>query len=318
MPVDLAGQHGGDDAGAQYRRLAAARGADDGQQAAGREPPEDVFARPPRGRRRSAGRRARTPAGRGTGTRRRAAACSGPGPRGRGSAPGAPSPRSRCGPRSTSSQPSGQVSRRRARGRRREEDLAAVGLTAHARGEVDGRAEVVGVRGARPRRCADPKRAAMRSPAGHGSSAAAHGSQRRAASSAAGAESNTETVESPSPIDLRKRPPRASTCVGDQLVVAHERLGHRRGIVLPQRGRAFDVGEQNVTTPVGSAAPQPRAGARRARPASPGGERDRSPARGGSRPRAAPPAPGRCPPRTGSTPAGASPVSSANAVAASA
>ena len=42
QPADLAGTHGGSDARAQNGRLAAARCADDREQPAGREPPDDL------------------------------------------------------------------------------------------------------------------------------------------------------------------------------------------------------------------------------------------------------------------------------------
>ena len=44
---------------------------------------------------------------------------------------------------------------------------------------------------------------------------------------------------------------------GDDLVVAHERLGHRRGIALPQRRRALDVGQAERHHAGRQAAPQP-------------------------------------------------------------
>ena len=66
---DLARPHRRDDAGAQHRRLAAPRGADDGEQPPGRQPRRSARRRPPRGRRSSRGPRARRRAGRGTGNR---------------------------------------------------------------------------------------------------------------------------------------------------------------------------------------------------------------------------------------------------------
>ena len=93
-------------------------------------------------------------------------------------------------------------------------------------------------------------------PAGHGSAASARAAA-SAAATASGAESNTETVESPSPIDPMRRPPCARHAVGDQLVVAHERLRHRRRIGSHSAVEPSMSDRQNVTTPVGSAAAQP-------------------------------------------------------------
>ena len=78
-----------------------------------------------------------------------------------------------------------------------------------------------------------------------------------AASSACGRGSNTETVESPSPIDFRNRPPCASTCSAissswrtSASAIAAGSLSH--SAVEPSMSD-----RQNVITPVGSAAPQP-------------------------------------------------------------
>ena len=123
---------------------------------------------------------------------------------------GAPSPLSRCGPRSTSEQPSGRCPRDELAVTEERKISPPSACARSARGEVHARAEVVARRAARPRRCGCPS--ARRC----GSRAAtprrpAPGWRRARRRPRRGAESKTETVESPSPIDLIRLPPRAST-----------------------------------------------------------------------------------------------------------
>ena len=139
-----------------------------------------------------------------------------------------------------------------------------------------------------------------------------------AASIAAGAESKTETVESPPPIALIRLPPRAWTASAissswrtSASAIASGWDSH--SAVEPSRSE-----QQNVTTPVGNPAAQP---ARRRSTNSPGvfGRRAGSvamPSRIAASSCSA--CAGSTPSHAGSTPAGAEPVSSANAVAASA
>jgi len=42
--------------------------------------------------------------------------------------------------------------------------------------------------------------------------------------------------------------------VAQQLVVTRQRGAHRVGVLLPESGRAFEIGDRNVTVPVGSPA----------------------------------------------------------------
>ena len=95
------------EAGAQYRGLAAARRADDGEQPAGCDAARRGPRPPLRGRRRWRGRRPRTRAGRGTGTRL-ADGVRTPGPSRARTRSRDPASVSRCRPRSTSEQPSGR------------------------------------------------------------------------------------------------------------------------------------------------------------------------------------------------------------------
>ena len=164
-PVDLAGAHGGDDAGAQQRGLAAARRADDGEQPAGREPADRRRPRPPRGRRRSGGRpasKAEQAAVRALGRRRRRST---PGPASADALRRADAP-SRCGPRSTSEQPSGRcpATSSPVTADRKIWPPSACARTRAAR--LTRRADVV-ARAARPRPCAGPsaRRCESRRPA---------------------------------------------------------------------------------------------------------------------------------------------------------
>ena len=86
-PGDLAGARGGDEAGAQHRGLAAARGADDGEQPAGREPADEsaTTSSRPKKKRAVAGLEGEQAAVRAVGDRRRRVGR--PGPRARGCAP---------------------------------------------------------------------------------------------------------------------------------------------------------------------------------------------------------------------------------------
>ncbi len=162
-----------------------------------------------------------------------------------------------------------------------------------------------------------PQRAAMRMPGGHCSAASARLAA-SAASTAAGAESNTETVESPSPIDLIRLPPRASTASAISSSWRTSASAIASGCDSHSAAEPSMSEQQNVTTPVGSAADQP---ARRRSTSSPGvfGRRAGSvaiPSRIAASSCSA--CAGSNPSQSGSTPAGAEPVSSANAVAASA
>ena len=145
IPATSPARDGGHQAGAQDRGLAAARGADDGQQTPGREPARPARRRPPRGRRRSArssGSKASRPRyGHSVaGERRRT-----PGPASAWIGSGVAIPFSRCGPRSTSDAALRQVAGDDLRRDLRQEDLPAVGLGAQPRREADRRAAVVRV-----------------------------------------------------------------------------------------------------------------------------------------------------------------------------
>jgi len=157
----------------------------------------------------------------------------------------------------------------------------------------------------------------MRRPSGQVSAASARVAA-SAASSAWGAESNTETVESPSPIDLMTLPPRDST---RSPMISSWRTSASAIAPGSESHIAVDPSMsdmQKVMKPVGSAAPQP---ARRRSTSSPGvaGRCAGSVARPR---RIAASSCSTCsrsmPSHDGCTPDGGDPVSSANAVAASA
>ena len=85
---------------------------------------------------------------------------------------------------------------------------------------------------------------------------------------ACAAVSKTETVESPSPIDLRKRPPCASTActIGSSWRTSAEAM--TSGCCSQSAVEPSMSVRQKVTTPVGSDSPSRPAGARRIRPGS--------------------------------------------------
>jgi hypothetical protein len=154
--------------------------------------------------------------------------------------------------------------------------------------------------------------------AGGHSSAASDRLASRAASTAAGAESNTDMVESPPPVDLIRLPPRASTASAISSSWRTSASAIASGSDSHNAVEPLISEQQNVTTPVGSAVDQP---ARRRSTSSPGvcGRRAGSvaiPSRIAASSCSA--CAGSKPAHAGSTPAGAEPVSSANAVAASA
>ena len=162
-----------------------------------------------------------------------------------------------------------------------------------------------------------PQRTAIRVLGGH-SSAARVRLAASAASTAAGAESNTETVESPSPIDLIRLPPLASTASAISSSWRTSAAAIASGSDSHNALEPSISEQQNVTTPVGNAADQP---ARSRSTSSPGvfGRRPGSvaiPSRIAASSCCA--CAGSKPSHAGRTPAGAEPVSSANAVAASA
>ena len=162
-----------------------------------------------------------------------------------------------------------------------------------------------------------PQRATMRMPGGH-SSAVSVRLAASAASTAAGAESKTDTVASPSPIDLIRLPPRASTASAISSSWRTSASAIASGCDSHIAAEPTMSEQQNVTTPVGNAADQP---ARRRSTNSPGvcGRRAGSVAMPS---RIAASSCSACarsnPSQSGSTPAGAEPLSSANAVAVSA
>ena len=154
-------------------------------------------------------------------------------------------------------------------------------------------------------------------PPGHGSAASALVAA-IAAASAWGAESKTDTVESPSPMDLRKRPPCDSTWSAISSSWRTSASAIATGSESHMAVEPSMSDRQNVMTPVGRAAPQP---VRRRSTSSPGvaGRRAGSvanPRRIASSSRSA--CAGSIPSHDGSRPDGGEPVSRANAVAASA
>ena len=296
-PGDLARPHRGDEPGPQDRRLAAARGADHGQQPSRAPAARSAPRRRPRGRRSSRGPRPRRPAGRGTGTPSLEAGALTPGPLTAWIRSGAATPSKTMRPEVDQLAAVGQVPADELGRHRGEEDLAAVCLLAEPGGEVDRRSEVVGpptFRLAGVEAEAGGDRRGRRPVLGRQRTRG----RERAAASAAGAESNTDIVESPSPIDLRNRPPCASTqsaisssCrTSASAIAAGSRLPHRDRALDVRHAERDDAGRQRL----GPARPEAfdqLAG--RGRPAL----RSPSPCPSGSPPRAARPAPVRCPPR---------------------
>ena len=139
-----------------------------------------------------------------------------------------------------------------------------------------------------------------------------------AAVSACGADSKTETVESPSPIDFRKRPPCASTWSATISSWRTSAKAMAAGAASHIAVEPSMSDMQKVMTPVGSAAPQP---VRSRSTSSPGVAGRRagsvaSPSRSAASSCSA--CSGSMPSQGGSTPVGGAPVSSAKAVAASA
>ena len=154
-------------------------------------------------------------------------------------------------------------------------------------------------------------------PGGH-TSAASPWVAASAPATAAGAESKTDTVESPSPIDSIRLPPWASTASAISSSWRTSALAIASGCASHNAVERSMSEKQNVTTPVGSAAAHP---ARSRSTSSPAvfGRRAGSvamPRRIAASSCSA--CAGGMPSQPGRTPAGAEPVSSANAVAASA
>ena len=214
---------------------------------------------------------------------------------------GAPRPLSRCGPRSTSEQPSGRCPATSSDVTEERKTWPPSACARRRAARIDARAEVVAV--------ARLGLAGVDAPA-HGD--ADPGRPRLGRQRPVGGERGLDRVRRrvehrDGRVALAHRVDQAAAAgldgVGDQLVVAHERLGHRLRVRLPQRRRALDVREAERDHAGRQRRPPSRpAGARPARPASSGGAPDRSPCRAGSRPRAARPAPGRCPPRWAARP----------------
>jgi hypothetical protein len=139
-----------------------------------------------------------------------------------------------------------------------------------------------------------------------------------AAITASGAESNTETVESPSPIDPMNRPPWVAMESAINSSWRTRASAIAVGSVSHMAVEPSMSDMQKVTTPVGSAAAQPA----RSRSISSPGVAGRRPGSVAIPIRMAASSWSACvgsiPFHAGSVPAGAEPVSSANAVAASA
>ena len=152
-------------------------------------------------------------------------------------------------------------------------------------------------------------------PGGHSSAE----SERLAASApatAAGAESKTESV--PSAVDLTKRPPWAVTASAISSSWRTSASAIASGFASQSAAASSIADTQNVATPVGSAAPQPA----RSRSTSSPGVLGRRAGWVAMPSRIAASSCSACasgtPSQLGRTPAGAAPVSNANAVAASA
>ncbi len=161
-----------------------------------------------------------------------------------------------------------------------------------------------------------PKRAAMVQSFGQGSAPSARVAV-IAACTASDADSNTENVESPSPLDFRKRPRCDSTAPATSSSWRTSAAAIAPGSCSHSAVEETMSDTQNVVTPVGSVAPQP---ARSRSTSSPGVAGRRagsvvSPRRIAFSSCAA--RAGSIPSQVGSTPSGGAPVSSAKAVAAS-
>ena len=221
--------------------------------------------------------RRRTPAGRGTGTRSQASGVPTPGPATAWMRSAAPRRRAGGGGRDRRASSPPEGARRRAPPSSRDRRISpTVGLAADPRREVDASGRSSRRRAVRPRRCGCPKRTAIAQSVGHCSAPSARVAA-IAASTAPDADSKTETVASPSPMDLRKRPPCASTAAAmssSWRTSARHRAGSRshsaRGALDVRAGRTSS--RRSEASP-----PSRRAAARRARRASPGGAPDRSP-----------------------------------------
>ena len=211
----------------------------------------------------------------------------------------------------------GQMPGHQLGGDRRQEDLAAVGLAADSRREVDRWRRRSRSRGARPHRCG--YRTARRR---EDLPATSRPTGARVAASAA-VERTWRRVEHrdggiASPFDLRNRPPRRSTHSAISSSCRTSACAIAAGSESHIGARPLDVRQ----------AERDHAGGQRLRPARAQPldqlpRRRRSPRRVVAIPRRIAASscwacPGRCPPTTAERPMGAAPVSSANAVAASA
>ena len=290
MPGSSPARAAADHPGAQHRGLAAARGADDRQQPAGRQPRDqlgdDLFAAEEVVA--VLGLERQQAAVRALGRRQPGLRC--PGPLSAWIRSGAARPSRRCGPRSTSSYPSGRC-RRTSSAVTAERKICPPSAWPRSRAaRLIDEPEVVG---AAPLGLAG----VQREPDGDAqiARATARPASARVAASAASTRARRGVEHRHGRVALARRlhqPPAVRRhAVGDHLVVADERLGHRRRLGLPHRARPLDVrhaerdhaGRQRR----GPARPQPldQLPGRR-RPA----RRDRSPVPVESRPRAARPA----------------------------